>query len=142
MMKEIIFTNPEFDVGDTVNFLNEKGLIERGSVLNISQMMGETNKLYYHIKKEEDGSEVIKNETDLLFNEISYVKPLFDIGMKILYKNDKDEEVVSYIEELHINIHAEKSKKGNTIYFPDILYTLDNKDLINEEEILGLSFGV
>ncbi len=138
-MKEVLFLNPEYEIGQQVTFIGDNNKIVKAIVKNVTQSFSTKSKIFYYVEIEDTKENKVIEENDLLFTELSFVKPLFDIGMKVGYITDVENTMVSsIIKGLDINITTERSK-GELFYNTEIFYTLENKEILTEDDIVAVS---
>lgn len=139
-MKEMVTVIPEFEEGDSVAFLSESGLIKKATVKSIAQKLGEENKLFYHLIQE-DKQEVVMPESELLFNDVSFSKPLFNIGVSVNYNHPEKEDtlITSTILGFTLDVFSDIDKDGELIYYTEILYAMEDKAIVSEDDIVSVN---
>jgi hypothetical protein len=121
-MKQVTVLTPEFDVGDEVAFIKERA-ITKGTVRNITQAFGKHPKIFYQISVGDDT--LVLDESQLLFAEVGFAKPMFAIGMKVKDDNGTEGTIIGITIDLDVHVFS-------------VMYTLDTADLISEEDITEL----
>jgi len=125
-MKNIMISAPQYDVNDTVAFLDDASKVIRGKVKLISQTLEDIPKVYYKVKTV--AGEQVVEERNLLFAELEFLKPLFSVGMCV----STSQGVVGTITEIDMTWDG-------TSY--TIQYELDTEEVVDEDEIEAVAYA-
>jgi hypothetical protein len=125
-MKQMTHLTPEYDIGDEVAFLEGQRVV-KGVIKNITQSLGDKPSLFYQIATAI--ATIVKEESALLFAEVSYAKPLFAAGMIVRDAYGTEGLIIGTTIDLDID--------GYTV-----LYTLETGDTMDEDDIVEVERDV
>ena len=121
-MRQLNILTPEYDIGDEVAWLDASGAIIKGTVRNITTTHGKHPKVFYQVATVDVESMVVA-ETNLLFAELSHIKPMFTIGMQVKTIIDSISTIIGISIEIDNDTHS-------------VLYTTDAGDMLDEDDIV------
>ena len=112
----------EFSMDDSVAFLSKEGYVIKGIVKGISKNLV-TDSIFYKVLEEETQEVIMLNESELMFAEVGWAKPMYAVGLTVADANG----TVGKITEITVTIEENSYS---------VMYTLDTDDLIEEDDII------